>query len=41
MERKLATHDEQIVGLIGAIKRLTAAPEPPKRRHIGFHTKEG
>ena len=34
-------HDEQIVGLIGAIRRLMAPPEPPKRRRIGFRTKEG
>jgi phage regulator Rha-like protein len=41
LERKLATHDEQIVGLIEAIKRLMAPAEPPKRRRIGFHAKEG
>ena len=41
LEGKLATHDEQIVALIEAIKRLMAPPEPPKRRRIGFHAKEG
>ncbi len=41
LESKLATHDEQIVALIEAIKQLMAPSEPPKRRRIGFHTKEG
>jgi len=41
LERKLTTHDEQIIALIEAIKRLMAPPEPPKRKRIGFHAKEG
>jgi len=42
LERKLASHDEQIVAIIDAIKRLMApparpdAPSPPDKRRIGF-----
>ena len=41
LERKLATHDEQIVALIEAIKRLMTPLEPSKKRRIGFHAKGG
>ena len=36
LERKLATHDRAITGLIEAIRQLMAPPEPKKRRSIGF-----
>jgi cell division septum initiation protein DivIVA len=36
LERKVATHDQAIAGLITAIREL-AAPSPPKQKHrIGF-----
>lgn len=35
LERKLATHDQAIAGLLGAIRQLTTAP-PGKNRPIGF-----
>ena len=47
LERKLASHDEQIVAIIDAIKRLMApparpdAPAPPDKRRIGFHAEDG
>jgi hypothetical protein len=47
LERKLAGHDEQIVAIIDAIKRLMAppprpdAPTPPDKRRIGFHAEDG
>ena len=37
LERKLASHDEQIVAIIDAIKRLMAPPGPAERR-IGFES---
>ena len=38
LERKVATHDQAIAGLITAIREL-AAPTPPKpKRRIGFVT---
>ena len=39
MERKLSTHDQAIVGILDAIRKLMAPPPPPpepKRRRIGF-----
>jgi len=47
LERKLAGHDEQIVAIIDAIRRLMApparpdAPAPPDKRRIGFHAEDG
>jgi hypothetical protein len=44
LERKLASHDEQIVAIIDAIKRLMAppvrpdGPVPPDKRRIGFES---
>ena len=35
LERKLATHDQAIVGILSAIRELMNPPEP-KRRGIGF-----
>ena len=37
LERKLATHDDQILMLIHAIRQLATPPRPEKRRRIGFH----
>ncbi|MCC7184169.1 MAG: ORF6N domain-containing protein [Rhodocyclaceae bacterium] len=39
LEKKLATHDQAIAGLINTIRNLMTAPEP-KRRPIGFITPE-
>jgi len=39
LERKLATHDEQIVVLFNAIRQLMAPPAKPKRR-IGFSSEK-
>jgi hypothetical protein len=36
LERKLATHDQAIAGILGAIRELMTPPEPPKKRKIGF-----
>jgi ORF6N domain-containing protein len=36
LERKLATHDQAIAGLIEAIRELMRPPEPAKNRRIGF-----
>jgi hypothetical protein len=47
LERKLASHDEQIVAIIDAIKRLMApptrpdSPPPPDKRRIGFSAEDG
>jgi len=37
-EKKLASHDQAIAGLMHTIRTLMAPPEPPKRRPIGFVT---
>ena len=36
LERKLASHDEQILAIVNAIKRLMAPATPAERRRIGF-----
>ena len=36
LERKLATHDQAIVGILDAIRQLMVPPEPTKKRRIGF-----
>jgi hypothetical protein len=36
LERKLATHDQAISGILEAIRQLMAPPEPATRRRIGF-----
>ena len=36
LERKLATHDQAITGILDAIRQLMAPPEPTKKRRIGF-----
>jgi hypothetical protein len=40
LERRLDSHDEAIVDLFAALRRLLEPPEPPKRREIGFHVRE-
>jgi len=40
LERRLDSHDEAIVDLFAALKRLLEPPEPEKRREIGFHVRE-
>jgi hypothetical protein len=39
LEKKLATHDEQILDIVKAIRQLMAPPVKPKRK-IGFLLKE-
>jgi hypothetical protein len=41
LEKKLSTHDEQILSIIEAIKRLMSSPPPTKKRPIGFRPGEG
>jgi len=41
LERKLASHDEQIVAIIDAIKCLMAPPGKADKRRIGFHAEDG
>ena len=36
LERKVGTHDRAIGQILDAIRRLTAPPEPSRRRRIGF-----
>ena len=36
LERKLATHDEAIAGILDAIRQLMMPAEPVKKRRIGF-----
>ena len=40
LERKVASHDESITGLIESMRQLLAPPDPPKRS-IGFVLPEG
>jgi hypothetical protein len=40
LERRLDSHNEAIVDLFAALKRLVEPSEPPKRREIGFHVRE-
>ena len=39
LERRVGKHDEEIVGILEAIRQLMAPPEKP-RREIGFHAQE-
>jgi hypothetical protein len=41
LERKLESHDEQIVAIIDAIKRLMAPPGKVDKHRIGFRAKDG
>src|SRR5204863_6450711 len=40
LEQRLDSHDEAIVDLFAALKRLLEPPESPKKREIGFHVRE-
>ena len=40
LERRIASHDEQIQNIFEAIHALIEPPEPP-RKELGFHVKEG
>ena len=40
LERRLDSHDEAIVDLFAALRRLLEAPEPKTKREIGFHVRE-
>ena len=40
LERKLADHDDQIIAIIQAIKELSGPQPVPKKRRIGFHSKQ-
>jgi hypothetical protein len=39
LERRVGKHDEEIAGIIEAIRQLMTPPEKP-RREIGFHVRE-
>ena len=41
LERHLGKHDRQIVALVEAIRQLTAPPQEPKRKPIGFAAEAG
>jgi hypothetical protein len=36
LEKKLATHDQAIAGLMNTIREMMSPPEPAKKRRIGF-----
>jgi hypothetical protein len=36
LERKVGSHDRAIAQIFNALRQLTAPPEPPKSRRIGF-----
>jgi hypothetical protein len=36
LEQRVGTHDRDIAGIVRAIRELTAAPEPARKRRIGF-----
>jgi hypothetical protein len=36
LEKKLATHDQAIAGLMNTIREVMSPPEPAKKRRIGF-----
>jgi ORF6N domain len=40
LERRLDSHDEAIVDLFAALRRLLEAPEPKTKGEIGFHVRE-
>ncbi len=40
LERKLTTHDKQILAIIDAIKQLMVPPPAPKKHPIGFRPNE-
>lgn len=40
LERKLATHDQAIAGILNTIRELMKPPAPPPKRRIGFITED-
>jgi len=36
LERKVSSHDQTIVGILKAIRELTAPPSAPPKRPMGF-----
>lgn len=40
LETRVGTHDEQIAGIIEALRLLTASPEPDHGRRIGFQSQK-
>jgi hypothetical protein len=40
LERKLTQHDQQIAGIIQAIKKLASPAPVPKKRRIGFNPED-
>jgi hypothetical protein len=40
LERRLDSHDEAIIDLFAALRRLLEPAEPQKKREIGFHVRE-
>jgi hypothetical protein len=40
LEHRLDSHDEAIVDLFAALKRLIEPAEPKTKREIGFHVRE-
>jgi hypothetical protein len=39
LERKLVDHDDQIIAIIDAIKKLSSPKPVPKKQRIGFHSR--
>lgn len=37
LEARVGEHDEQLAAILAALRELTAPPEPPPARRIGFH----
>jgi len=40
LERRLGSHDHQIVALVEAIRRLMSPADVPRQRRIGFEASE-
>jgi hypothetical protein len=40
LEKRVGTHDEQIQGILEAIRQLLAPPAPKAGREIGFHVRD-
>lgn len=41
LEARVGAHDEQLLGVIEALRLLTSSPEPTHGRKIGFHRDNG
>jgi protein subunit release factor A len=40
LEKRVGTHDEQIQGILNAIRQLLIPPAPKPGREIGFHVRD-